>query len=243
MKALRAIVAAVLVGVFVSGCATTRAVEGPQEINDPFEPFNRLMFNTTLAIDKAVLRPTAIVYRAIFPQPIRDSVRNFLNNLDFPIIFTNDLLQGELARAKVTFVRTVVNTTVGIGGLFDVADRWGFPRHREDFGQTLATLGIGEGPYLFIPLFGPANPRDLFGYGTDLFFQPLTYVDWGDKSYIPFVRYGVDLIDLRARNIETLDEIEQTSLDYYASVRSLYRQSRNNEINNGASAVEDLPDF
>ncbi len=243
MKALRALFAAVLVGVFLTGCASTRMAEGPQEINDPFEPFNRLMFNTTLAIDKVVLRPTAIVYRAVFPQPIRDSVRNFLNNLDSPIIFTNDLLQGELARAKITFVRTVVNTTVGIGGLFDVADRWGFPRHREDFGQTLATLGIGEGPYLFIPLFGPANPRDLFGYGTDLFFQPLTYVQWGEEWYVPYVRSGVDLIDLRARNIETLDEIEQTSLDYYASVRSLYRQSRNNEINNGASAVEDLPDF
>ena len=243
MKALRAFLTAVLVGFFLTGCASMRAVEGPQEINDPFEPFNRLMFNTTLAVDKVLLRPTAIVYRAVFPQPIRDGVRNFLNNLDSPVIFTNDLLQGEFARAKVTFVRTVVNTTVGIGGLFDVADRWGFPRHREDFGQTLARLGIGEGPYLFIPLFGPANPRDLFGYGTDLFFQPLTYVQWGDESYIPYVRYGVDLIDLRARNIETLDEIEQTSLDYYASVRSLYRQSRNNEINNGAAAVEDLPDF
>ena len=243
MKALRAFFTAVLVGFFLTGCASMRAVEGPQEINDPFEPFNRLMFNTTLAVDKVLLRPTAIVYRAVFPQPIRDGVRNFLNNLDSPVIFTNDLLQGEFARAKVTFVRTVVNTTVGIGGLFDVADRWGFPRHREDFGQTLARLGIGEGPYLFIPLFGPANPRDLFGYGTDLFFQPLSYVQWGDESYIPYVRYGVDLIDLRARNIETLDEIEQTSLDYYASVRSLYRQSRNNEINNGAAAVEDLPDF
>jgi len=243
MKALRAVVAAILVGVFLTGCASTRAVEGPQEINDPFERFNRAMFNTTLAIDRVVLRPTAIVYRAVFPQPIRDSVRNFLNNLDSPVIFTNDLLQGELARAKITLVRTIVNTTVGIGGLFDVADRWGFPRHREDFGQTLATLGIGEGPYLFIPLFGPANPRDLFGYGTDLFFQPLTYVQWGDEWYVPYVRSGVDLVDLRARNIETLDEIEQTSLDYYASVRSLYRQSRNNEISNGASAVEDLPDF
>jgi len=243
MKALRAIVAAVLAGVFLAGCATQRAVNGPQDLNDPFEPFNRLMFNTTLAIDKAVLRPTAIVYRAVFPQPIRDLVRNFLNNLDSPIILTNDLLQGELGRARITLVRAAVNTTVGIGGLFDVADRWGLPRHREDFGQTLARLGIGEGPYLFIPLFGPANPRDLLGYGTDLFFQPLTYVQWGDESYVPYVRYGVDLLDLRARNIETLDEIEQTSLDYYASVRSLYRQSRNNEINNGASAVEDLPDF
>jgi phospholipid-binding lipoprotein MlaA len=243
MKALSAVHAAVLAGLVLTGCATQRVVDGPQEINDPFEPFNRIMFNTTLAVDRAVLRPTALVYRAIFPRPIRDGVRNFLNNLDSPIIFTNDLLQGELARAKVTLVRAAVNTTIGIGGVFDVADRWGFPRHREDFGQTLATLGVGEGPYLFLPLFGPANPRDLLGYGTDMFFQPLTYVQWGDESYVPYVRYGVDLIDIRARNIETLDEIEQTSLDYYASVRSLYRQSRNNEISNGATAVEDLPDF
>jgi phospholipid-binding lipoprotein MlaA len=200
MKALRTIVAAVLVGVFLAGCASTRAVEGPQEINDPFEPFNRLMFNSTLRFDRFVLRPTAIVYRAVFPEPIRNGVRNFLNNLDSPVIFTNDLLQGELARAKITFVRTVVNTTVGIGGLFDVADRWGFPRHREDFGQTLATLGIGEGPYLFIPLFGPANPRDLFGYGTDLFFQPLTYVQWGDESYVP-VADTASIFSIWARGI------------------------------------------
>ena len=243
MKALRAIVAAVLVGVFLTGCASTRTGEGPQDVNDPFEPFNRAMFRATLAIDKVVLRPTAFVYRAVFPEPIRNGVRNFLNNLDSPVIFTNDVLQGEFARAKTTFVRAVVNSTVGIGGLVDVADRWGLPRHREDFGQTLAVYGLGEGPYLFIPLFGPANPRDLLGYGADLFFSPLTYVQWGDEQYIPYVRYGLDLVDLRARNIETLDEIEQTSLDYYASVRSLYRQSRNNEINNGAAAVEDLPDF
>src|SRR6185503_2811051 len=243
MKALRTIVTAILVGVLLTGCASTRTVEGPQDINDPFEPFNRVMFNTTLVVDKVLLRPTAIVYRTVIPQPIRNGVRNFLNNIDSPVILTNDILQGEFARARVTLVRTVVNTTVGIGGLFDVADKWGYPRHREDFGQTLAPFGIGEGPYLFIPLFGPANPRDLLGYGTDIFFNPLTYVQWGDESYIPYVRYGVDLIDLRERNIETLDEIEQTSLDYYASVRSLYRQSRNNEINNGAAAVEDLPDF
>ena len=243
MKALSAVLAAVLAGFVLTGCATQRAIDGPQEVNDPFERFNRVMFNTTLAVDKAVLRPTAIAYRAIFPQPIRDGVRNFLNNLDSPVIFTNDLLQGELARAKVTLVRAAVNSTIGIGGLFDVADHWGLPGHREDFGQTLATFGVGEGPYLFIPLFGPANPRDLLGFGTDMFFQPLTYVQWGDESYVPYVRHGIDLLDLRARNIETLDEIQQTSLDYYASVRSLYRQSRNNEINNGAAPVEDLPDF
>ena len=105
MKALRTIVTAVLVGFLLTGCATMRAVEGPQEINDPFEPFNRVMFNATLAIDKVVLRPTALVYRAVFPQPIRNGFRNFLNNLDSPIILTNDLLQGELGRARITFVR------------------------------------------------------------------------------------------------------------------------------------------
>src|SRR5262245_12960002 len=138
MKALSTIVAAILVGVLLTGCASMQAVEGPQDINDPFEPFNRAMFNTTLAIDKVLLRPTAIVYRAVFPQPVRNGVRNFLNNLDSPVILTNDLLQGEFDRARITLVRTLVNTTVGIGGLFDVADKWGYPRHREDFGQTLA---------------------------------------------------------------------------------------------------------
>ena len=201
------------------------------------------MFRATLAVDKVVLRPTAIVYRKVLPQPIRDSFRSFLNNLDSPIILTNDLLQGELSRAGVTFVRAAVNSTIGIGGLFDIAEKWGFPRHREDFGQTLAVYGIGEGPYLFIPLIGPANPRDLVGYGADFFFDPLTYVQWGNESYLPIVRFSIDLVDLRERNIETLDELQKSSLDFYASVRSLYRQSRNNEIKNGASSVEDLPDF
>src|SRR5689334_7014833 len=99
MKSLRTIVAAVLVGVFLTGCASTRTGEGPQDVNDPFEPFNRAMFRATLAIDKVVLRPTALVYRAVFPEPIRNGVRNFLNNLNSPVIFTNDVLQGEFARA------------------------------------------------------------------------------------------------------------------------------------------------
>ncbi len=242
MNLLKAIVPALLVGFLLAGCATQRA-NGPQDTNDPFEPFNRAMFNATLAVDKAVFRPTAIVYRRVLPQPIRDSFRSFLNNLDSPVIFTNDILQGELKRAKVTFFRAAVNTTIGMGGLFDIAEKWGLPRHREDFGQTLAVYGIGEGPYLFIPLIGPANPRDLIGYGTDFFFDPLTFVQWGNESYLPPTRLGIDYVDLRERNIETLDEIEKSSLDFYASVRSLYRQSRNNEIKNGATAVEDLPDF
>jgi hypothetical protein len=109
MKALKAIVAAVLVGVFLTGCASTRAVEGPQEINDPFEPFNRAMFRATLAIDRVVLRPTAIVYRAVFPEPIRNGVRNFLNNLDTPVIFTNDVLQGKPNDETVVYLRQIID--------------------------------------------------------------------------------------------------------------------------------------
>jgi phospholipid-binding lipoprotein MlaA len=243
MNFLKAIIPALLMGFLLTACATQRAANGPQDVNDPFEKWNRAMFNVTLAVDKAVLRPSAVVYQKVLPQPIRDSVRSFLNNLDSPIIFTNDILQGELKRAKETFVRAAVNSTLGIGGLFDVAEKWGIPRHREDFGQTLAIYGVGEGPYLFIPLIGPANPRDLLGYGTDFFFDPLTYVQWGNEFYVPYARFGVDLLDLRERNIETLDEIQKSSLDFYASVRSLYRQTRINEINNGTTAVEDLPDF
>jgi phospholipid-binding lipoprotein MlaA len=211
--------------------------------NDPLEGFNRAMFNVTLKADKAVLRPTALAYRAVVPEPIRLSIRNFLANLNTPVIFANDVLQGEVNRAGITFLRAGINTTVGIGGLLDVATRWGYPRHSEDFGQTLAVYGVGEGFYLFIPLLGPGNPRDVFGYAVDFLLDPLFYVKWGNEFYVPYVRYGVDLLDVRERNIETLDEIERNSLDYYASVRSLYRQTRANEIRNGTMQIEDLPDF
>jgi phospholipid-binding lipoprotein MlaA len=242
MRALSALAAILLAGFGLAGCATMPA-DGPQDLNDPLESWNRLMFNATLAVDKGVYRPVAIVYRRALPQPVRDSFRNFLNNLNTPVILANDVLQGELDRAGVTFIRAGINTTVGVGGLFDFATRWGYQRHDEDFGQTLGVYGVGEGPYIFIPLIGPANPRDIVGRITDIFFDPLTYVQWGNEDYVPYVRFGLDYLDLRERNIETLDEVEATSLDYYASVRSLYRQTRQNEINNGAAAVQDLPDF
>lgn len=243
MKFFKVLIAATAVAIFLSACASTAAIDGPMAVNDPFEPVNRVMFDATLAVDKAVLRPTAIVYRDVVPAFMRDSLRNFLNNLDSPVIFANDLLQGDLDRAGDTFIRAGVNTTLGLGGLVDVAKRWGYMRHYEDFGQTLAVYGLGEGPYLFLPLIGPGNPRDVLGRGVDFAFDPLIYAQWREKQLWQIGRWGVDFLDLRARNIETLDEIEKTSLDFYASVRSLYRQSRNNEIRNGATEVQDLPDF
>src|SRR5215813_4016184 len=128
MSAVGRILAAVLVGLVLAGCATQQATEGA-DVNDPLEGWNRTMFRVTLAVDKAVFRPTALAYRNVFPQPVRDSVRNFLNNLDSPIVLANDILQGEATRAGVTLLRAGVNTTIGIGGLFDIAQKWGYQRH------------------------------------------------------------------------------------------------------------------
>jgi phospholipid-binding lipoprotein MlaA len=224
----------------LAGCATSEA--GRLE-NDPLEPTNRALFEATLRVDRTITLPVATAYRNVVPEGGRDMIRNFLNNLGSPSIFANDVLQGETERAGITLARVIVNTGVGVGGLFDVATEWGMPRHSEDFGQTLAVWGVGEGPYLVIPILGPSNPRDLVGRGVDFFFDPLSYVEWGDHWYVPYTRFAADQIDLRARNIETIENLEATSADFYAAARSLYRQNRQSEINNGVTTIEELPDF
>ncbi len=224
----------------LAACATIGTATAE---NDPLEPTNRALFDFTLAVDRNLTRPIAIGYREVLPQPLRIVIRNFLDNLRSPVIFINDVLQGEPERAGTTFARAVVNTSVGVGGLFEVAEGWGMPKHSEDFGQTLAVWGVGEGSYLLVPLLGPSNTRDLFGFGVDFVLDPLFYVRWGDERYIPWTRYGVHLIDLRSRTIEQVDDIERTSADFYAATRSLYRQNRSDAINNGIVDVEELPDF
>ncbi len=232
--------AILLSGIVLAACATTG---GAPDVGDPLEATNRVLFDVTLAIDRNVTRPVAIGYRDGIPQGGRVVVRNFLDNLNSPVVFANDVLQGEPNRAGTTLARTVVNTTIGIGGLFEIAERWGLPKHYEDFGQTLAVWGVGEGPYLIVPILGPSNARDMVGFGVDFVMDPLFHVNWGDKRYIPWTRFGVDMIDLRSRAIVQVDDIERTSADFYAATRSLYRQNRVNAINNGVVEVEDLPDF
>jgi phospholipid-binding lipoprotein MlaA len=243
MRHLKALVAAALAALPLAACATTPASMMAAGENDPFESWNRGVFDFTIKLDKAVFRPVAVAYRDVLPGGIRDSIRNFLNNLDSPVILANDVLQGEANRAGITLGRAVVNTTIGVGGLFDVAQVWGLPRHSEDFGQTLAVWGVESGPYLFLPVIGPGNPRDLIGTGVDWIFDPFTWWQFPNRYWVQAGRTGIDFLDLRARNIDTLDEIEKSSLDYYASVRSLYRQTRENEIRNGASEVQNLPEF
>ncbi len=216
-------------------------IEEIDEENDPLELLNRFTFSFNLALDTFIFRPSAATYRFLFPVEVRDSVRNALRNLSTPVVLANDLLQGEFERAETTLVRFFVNSTVGLLGLFDVAADWGYPFHDEDFGQTLAVHGVGEGFYLVLPIFGPSNPRDGVGMLVDIYLDPLTYVaEANDAEEYLFARTAVRGIDTRSRNIEALDDLKRDSIDFYARIRSLYRQSRANEISNGETQG-DLP--
>jgi phospholipid-binding lipoprotein MlaA len=213
------------------------------DVYDPLEKENRVLFDASLALDRAILRPAAVGYRSILPEGIRDAIRNFINNLGSPVILANDVLQGDVDRAGTTLARIGVNSTVGLAGLFDPATKWGLMRHSGDFGQTLGIYGVGEGAYLFIPLLGPSNARDLTGYGVDFIFDPFTWLPLRENFWWQTGRTALDDLDLRARNIETLDELQKTSLDFYASVRSLYHQAREAQINHGEPPVQNLPNF
>ena len=200
-------------------------------LNDPVEPLNRTFFEFNRGVDTVVLRPLAETYRTVLPQGGQDMVRNFLNNLKSPVVLANDLLQGEVERAGETLGRFVVNTTMGVGGLFDVAST---EHHTEDFGQTLAVWGVGEGPYLVLPLFGPSNPRDAFGVGVDSVGDPLSlWANNTERDAITYGRFGADAIDSYSRAMGDLETIEETSIDFYAAIRSLSRQHRRHQIEYG----------
>ena len=219
----------------LSGCA--RQSNNPQpgvaeeeDFNDPFEDTNRKIFDFNQVVDRNVLVPVAKAYRAVLPEPVRDSLRDFLRNLREPLIFANDALQGDFIGAGRTFARFTLNSTLGVGGLIDVAGRWGeIPYREQDLGITFGVWGIPEGPYIVVPILGPSDPRDLVGQGAEGFGDPFNRLVTGNPYtlyWIPFVRGGVAGIDQRSRYIETLADIERTSLDYYATIRSLYRQRR-----------------
>ena len=214
---------------------------------DPFEEFNRVVFGFNEALDAVILLPLANIYRFIFPKPIRNTFRSFMRNLNAPFILVNDLLQGEGARAGVTLNRFLLNSTLGLGGLFDVAKEVGLPHHNEDFGQTLGVWGVGEGIYLVLPILGPSTVRDGFGKVGDAFMNPLNYVGaGGDDTEKIFLGHRVDLanilfgvrivegIDARERLIESLDLLRKDplNLDYYSLIRSVFLQNRKLEISN-----------
>ncbi len=205
---------------------------------DPLEGLNRQIFAANLAVDTFLLRPAAVAYREIVPEPGKLVIRNFVNHLKLPFTLLNELAQGELDRAGTTLSRFLVNTVLGIGGLFDPATGLGLPYQKEDFGQTLAVWGMEDGPYLVLPLLGPSNFRDAIGTGIGTFTDPVKLVaDAADLETALLVEQGIDAVDMRYRHLGTIDSLRERSLDFYATARSLYQQRRANDIRNGGETT------
>ena len=228
---------AVGLGLAIFGCVmpgsagAQQAPAAEENFNDPFENSNRAIFDFNTKVDHMVLVPVANAYRAVLPAPVQDSVHDFMRNLDEPVVFANDVLQARPDLAANTFARFVVNSTVGVAGLFDVATKIKLPYHSNDLGVTFAVWGFADGPYLMLPVLGPSNVRDTLGQIGDTYADPGNMVA-SNNHYIwaTFARAATQGVDTRSRYIESLADIERTSLDYYATIRSLYRQRRAAEI-------------
>lgn len=237
-------IAAAATGIALSACAasTEGQLSTVDDVNDPFEPANRVVFAFNEAVDTVVIRPVAVTYDTFVPEGIQQGITNFLRNLRTPIILANELLQGDWEGAEVAASRLFLNTTLGLGGFIDIAAYAQKEYQSEDFGQTLARWGVGEGPYLVLPILGPSNPRDAVGFATDVFADPVGYAATDGFNY---ARAGATVVDLRQQTLEATDELERSSIDYYATTRSLYRQYRLNQIGDGtgAEAMPDIPDF
>jgi phospholipid-binding lipoprotein MlaA len=233
---LRPLLAAAFV--FALGACATRppasdvaATQEYNENNDPLEPANRVSFAVNEGLDTYFLAPVARAYRYAVPGVVRRPVHNLLSNMSTPVLFINDVVQTRPRAAGTTFMRFVINTTVGVGGVFDVAAGWGYPFHDNDFGLTMALWGIPEGPFLFLPLLGPSNPRDAAGYGVDIAFDPFTWTPTGYGLHtLNGIRTGLTILDARTNVLDEVDSIKKTALDPYATFRSLYRQNRQNTV-------------
>lgn len=216
------------------------ALQAYIEANDPLEPFNRAIFAFNTGFDNIALAPAARIYRTLGPPVMRDGISNFVTNWKEPITFINDILQAEPKRAGISLGRFLINSTFGLFGFLDTASYWGIDGHQEDFGQTFAVWGIGEGFYLMLPFLGPSSARNFSGFMIDFFYDPvsLTLTNHG-LTYVRYGRLAMRGLIYRERNLETLDDLSRSSADFYATIRSAYRQNRQYKISNGVINIDD----
>lgn len=217
-----------------AACAST-SQNGPETtVSDPLEPMNRAIFAFNEAADKTVISPAVKVYKAVVPKPPRDGISNVMRNLREPWVFINDILQFKFKRAGKTLGRFVVNSTVGIGGLFKVSEKMGIEYHSEDFGQTLATWGFGDGPYIVLPFLGPSNLRDTTGFATYFFYDPVGMALDKKGKFVDasLIRTAIDAWDLRVQFDDVLKELYLED-DPYVFARTVYWQNRRYEIYDG----------
>ena len=226
----------------VSACAPNQSAGKGDEDEvsaeyDPLEGFNRVMHSVNHTLDGLIIRPLASIYRGVVPELVRKGVTNFLVNLEQPVVLANSILQGDITNAGNTVGKFAINTTAGIGGLFDVADMAGVHNRNEDFGQTLGVWGVGAGPYIELPLLGPGGARDLLGKGVDYVIDPLTtpWNNWLNNEW-KVARTGAKGLDFRANNFGVINNAYDNSIDSYAAFRSMYLQNRASAVRNQNSA-------
>ncbi|MGZ8212399.1 MAG: MlaA family lipoprotein [Burkholderiales bacterium] len=215
------------------GCAAT-----PND-PDPFESVNRRIYWFNEALDKTVVEPVARGYRFVLPSFVRTGVSNFFSNLGDVRVSLNNALQGKTEDALSDFSRVVINSTIGIVGLLDVASEAGIEKHQEDFGQTLGRWGFGPGPFVMLPFFGPSTVRDTLGWGVDIASDPVTYVD---PSHSRYQLSGTRLINRRSELLDASRILDQAALDEYLFVRDAYLQRRRSLIYDGAPPDSDIND-
>ena len=218
------------------------------EVKDCFEKLNRVTFALNMGLDKIIFKPVSKGYRKL-PSPIRTGTSNALSNLSNLITIPNNVLQGDFGSAANNSARLIINSTLGIAGIFDPADSLGFEkREKEDFGQTLGVMGVGEGCYLVLPVLGPSTVRDTVGSlismnGGDAWHNITVRNDtqyFNESDY--WVSKAMSGVDFRAKNLEAFDAMEKNSVDLYATVRSLYLQDRKKKINNSNDKTEAMED-
>ena len=237
----------VLCALLSSGQALAGTKGNTNTASECFEGLSRAIFNFNQGLDKVAFKPIAKIYR-ILPSPIRQGTGNVVSNLTHVMTIPNNVLQGDFKAAGITTARFVINTTVGIFGIFDPASAMGLNYEKEDYGQTLATWGVPSGCYFVMPILGPTTVRDTVGFATatlggDPWYNVTTGNDtkhFKDSDY--YYTIGAKGIDFRAKNIESFDNLEKNSIDLYASLKSLYLQNRKNQINNSKTITETQDD-
>lgn len=227
-----------LAGACLAACATA-GQPPPAQIADPFESYNRSAFALNSAVNQAVVLPVLKGYELIVPPPVRQSIANGTANLNEPTIFVNNLLQGRFAASMTTLGRFTVNSTVGIGGLFDVATLGGLPKQTGDFGQTMFVWGLNDSPFVVLPLLGPSTVRDAIGYGVDGAAHPGGYAVYRVGGTVASSAIAGFEALRRARDLQTVDD---TAVDPYVRLRSFYYQTRRRELLDGIGRKDDIFD-
>jgi phospholipid-binding lipoprotein MlaA len=227
---------ALLIALLLSGCATTQ--QTAPSPRDPFERMNRGVYRFNDTMDRAFLKPAAKGYRAVVPPVARKGIGNALSNLAYTTTLVNNILQLKPGRAMEDLTRLIVNTTIGVAGLWDPATKMGIPRNDEDFGQTLGRWGVPSGPFIMLPFFGPSSVRDTPGLAVDMFTDGSHYIE---EDKVRYSLLGLEILDLRV-SLFPLDETLAGTYDPYAFIRNAYLQRREYLVKDGAIEEEPLED-